>query len=184
MRRLGVGAVVLTNLLALSGCQTATRVTEVPRVDLDLGGGNRGYLVGTPPPDTAALKTTRRMVQTDVELPTLYKPTHGTAPVGPVSVEVPLPPEAVTAVEPTGGEHAAPARYDTYVVRKGDSLSSIAAKPEIYGRASRWRRIFDANRTLLKSPDRVRAGMKLKIPRGGHAEPRAVHGNKGVLYKK
>jgi len=153
-------------------------------VDLEFGGGNRGYLIGSPPPETAALKTTRRMVQTDVELPTLYKPTHGTAPVSPVSVEAPLPPEAVTAVEPTGGEQAAPARHDIYVVRKGDSLSSIAAKPEVYGKASRWRRIFNANRDLLKSPDRVRAGMKLKIPRGGHAEPRAVHGNKGVLYKK
>ena len=171
-------------LIMAAGCRSATKVTEVPRVDLELSGGNRGYLVGTPPPEAAEMKTTRRMVWTDIELPSFSKPTtHGTAPV---SVEASTPPEAGTAQElATGGEAETAVQYDTYVVKKGDSLSTIAAKPEIYGKGSRWRRIFDANRGLLKSPDRVRAGMTLKIPRG---EPRKKHhrttGNKGVLYKK
>ena len=39
----------VVGVLVISGCRTATRVTEVPRVDLELSGGNRGYLVGTPP---------------------------------------------------------------------------------------------------------------------------------------
>ena len=49
-------------------------------------------------------------------------------------------------------------------MKRGESLWSIAAKPDIYGKATRWRRIFDANRDLLKSPDRLKAGMKLRIP--------------------
>ena len=171
-------------LMLATGCRSATKVTEVPRVDLDLSGGNRGYLIGTPPPEAAETKTTRRMVWTDIELPSFSKPpTRGTAPA---SLEAFTPPEqAVTAQGPASGEAKMLAQYDTYVVQKGDSLTSIAAKPEIYGKASRWRRIFDANRGLLKSPDRVRTGMTLKIPRGEYHEKRRSNaGNKGTLYKK
>ena len=179
--QIGIGA--LTVLIS-AGCRSATKVTEVPRVDLELSGGNRGYLVGTPPPASAEMTTTRKMVWTDIELPSFTKPTaRGTAPV---SVEVAMPPEAATAQEPADGEAETPARHDTYVVQKGDSLSTIAAKPEIYGKGSQWRRIFDANRGLLKSSDRVRAGMTLKIPRGEYHKKsrRSTTGNKGILYKK
>ncbi len=81
MRRLAVGTVVLTSLLALGGCRTGTRLTEMPRVDLELSGGNRGYLVGTPPTE-AELKTTRQMVETTIELPSFYKPKPSGKPAG------------------------------------------------------------------------------------------------------
>ena len=164
--------------LTITGCRTATRVTEVPRVDLNLEGGNRGYLVGTPP-EAGELSQTRQMVATDVEIPSFYKPTHhGT----PLNVEGLAPPE----METDEGSVQVPAqRYDTYVVQKGDSLWSIAAKPEIYGKASRWRRLYDANRDLLKSPDRLRAGMTLKVPRSAD-EPTSntTYEDAGVTYKK
>ena len=180
-KRLNMATGIL-GILVAAGCRTATKVTEVPRVDLDLAGGNRGYLIGTPP-ETAALKTTRTMVQTDVEIPTFYKPTQGAAPTSSEALAQPEPEPAMTEA-PAGGEQKAAARYDTYVVQKGDSLSTIAAKPEIYGHGSRWRRIFDANRDQLKSPDRVQAGMTLKIPRGDHEEPRHTHhSKKGARHK-
>ena len=162
----------VTVLLA-GGCRTATRVTEVPRVDLSLEGGNRGYLVGTPS-EAAALKTTRQMVETDVEIPSFYRPKRGGAPV---SLEEMAPPET----EAVGGTAEAPPRvFDVYVVQKGDSLWSIAKRPEIYGKATRWRRIFDANRDQLKSPDRLHAGMTLKIPREGGGGS----SDEGTTYKK
>ena len=176
-------AVGIMGILVAVGCRTATKVTEVPRVDLDLGGGNRGYLIGTPP-ETAALKTTRTMVQTDVEIPTFYKPTQGTAPTSSEALAQPEPESAAPGTHASGEQKAA-VRYDTYVVQKGDSLSTIAAKPEIYGHGSRWRRIFDANRNLLKNPDRVRAGMTLKIPRSDDdAKPHRAKSNKKVRYNK
>ena len=182
-KRLNMAAGIMGVLVA-AGCRTATKVTEVPRVDLGLGGGNRGYLVGAPPAETEELKTTRKMVWTDVEIPTFYKPTQGAAPTSSEALAQPEPEPAMTEA-PAGGEQKAAAQYDTYVVQKGDSLSTIAAKPEIYGHGSRWRRIFDANRNLLKNSDQVQAGMTLKIPRGGeHAKRRTHKGNKGVLYKK
>ena len=50
----------------------------------------------------------------------------------------------------------------TYVVQKGDSLSKIA-KHE-YGNANEWRRIFEANKDILKDPDVILPGQTLKIP--------------------
>jgi nucleoid-associated protein YgaU len=49
-----------------------------------------------------------------------------------------------------------------YVVVSGDSLSKIAQRE--YGKASEWPRIYEANRDLLKDPDKIFPGQKLKIP--------------------
>ena len=50
----------------------------------------------------------------------------------------------------------------TYVVQKGDSLSKIA-KHE-YGNANDWRKIYEANRDIIKDPDLIHPGQVLKIP--------------------
>jgi nucleoid-associated protein YgaU len=49
-----------------------------------------------------------------------------------------------------------------YVVKKGDTLSHIAL--EVYGNAGRWREIFEANRDIIKKPNLIRPGWKLRIP--------------------
>jgi hypothetical protein len=62
-------------------------------------------------------------------------------------------------------EEAKPA---TYVTRDGDTLRSIAARPEIYGDADLWPLLLDANAEALgsKSPGKVLAeGSVLKVPR-------------------
>ena len=175
-------AVGVLGMVLIGGCvRTATRLTEMPRVDLNLESGNRGYLVGTPP-ETGSQKTTRQMIGTDIEIPSFYKAKHRAIPG---TLEDMAPPEVET--DEGAAQGAAPAgRFDTYVVQKGDSLWSIAAKPEIYGKASKWRRIFDANRNLLKSPDRVKAGMTLNIPRGDDEGPggETTYGDEGTTYKK
>jgi nucleoid-associated protein YgaU len=50
----------------------------------------------------------------------------------------------------------------TYTVMVGDSLSKIAAS--VYGRPSDWRKIYEANRDRIKSPDTVAPGLVLNIP--------------------
>ena len=80
MRRVIGLALAGAGMLILSGCRTAARVAEVPRVDLEVQGGNRGYLVGTPPA-SAERKPTRQMIQTDIELLSFYRPKHGSSPV-------------------------------------------------------------------------------------------------------
>ena len=171
--------VTIAGTIFVAGCRTATRVTEVPRVDLELSQGNRGYLIGTPP-EAASLKTTRQMIETTMEVPSFYRPRRTGQPVG---IEGLAPPEMEMGPEGETSTSQAPVRYDTYVVQKGDSLWSIAAKPQVYGKATQWRRIFDANRDVLKSPDRVRPGITLKIPRDGGTSA-TTYDDEGATYTK
>ena len=48
---------------------------------------------------------------------------------------------------------------EEYTVKKGDSLSKIASH---YG--IRWKDIFEANKDMVKNPDLIQPGWKLKIP--------------------
>jgi len=51
----------------------------------------------------------------------------------------------------------------TYVVQLGDSMRSIAQ--QVYGDASLWPRIYDANRDVIgPDPDALQVGMRLRIP--------------------
>jgi nucleoid-associated protein YgaU len=52
------------------------------------------------------------------------------------------------------------ARY--YTVAKGDTLSKIAK--EHYGDANKYPQIFDANKPMLKHPDKIYPGQVLRIP--------------------
>lgn len=64
------------------------------------------------------------------------------------------------------GESSAPVAASsapaTHVVKPGESLSGIALA--LFGDASRWSDIYRANRTVLKNPNRIAAGMALRIP--------------------
>ena len=48
------------------------------------------------------------------------------------------------------------------VVVAGDSLSKIAKRE--YGNANDWPRIFEANKDVLKDPNKIFPGQKLRIP--------------------
>ncbi|TWT42357.1 LysM domain/BON superfamily protein [Phycisphaerae bacterium RAS1] len=50
----------------------------------------------------------------------------------------------------------------TYVVRKGDTLSEISEK--MYGDADKWEKIYNANKSRVKDPKRLKVGTKLVIP--------------------
>lgn len=49
-----------------------------------------------------------------------------------------------------------------YEVKSGDSLSKIAKRE--YGDANKWPEIFEANKDILKDPNKIFPGQKLKIP--------------------
>lgn len=52
-----------------------------------------------------------------------------------------------------------------YTVVKGDTLSKIAK--QFYGDANAYQQIFEANRPMLKDPDRIYPGQNLRIPPKG-----------------
>lgn len=67
-----------------------------------------------------------------------------------------------TAPSPSGAPAAKSAAPRVYVVQAGDSLSKISKK--FYGDANSWRRIFEANKDVVKNPDLIQPGWKLRIP--------------------
>ncbi len=166
-------------IVLLAGCRTTTRITDIPRVDLELSGaGNRGYLLGTAPESTN-LKTTRQILEADIEIPSYYKPKPRSG-IGAGQVESSESNEQQGIAVGGSSQEAETGPMDTYVVQKGDTLSAIAAKPEIYGKATKWNRLLKANHELLKgNPKHLRAGMTLKIPRGAAAEASTASGEEG-----
>jgi nucleoid-associated protein YgaU len=50
----------------------------------------------------------------------------------------------------------------SYTVKSGDTLSAIAKSQ--YGDASKYNRIFEANRNILSDPDEIKPGQVLNIP--------------------
>ncbi|CAB5608292.1 MULTISPECIES: peptidoglycan-binding protein LysM [Pseudomonas] len=58
------------------------------------------------------------------------------------------------------GPVAQAARFVT--VEKGDTLSAIAKK--VYGDPNKYQKIFEANKPMLKHPDKIYPGQVLRIP--------------------
>ena len=61
---------------------------------------------------------------------------------------------------------AASGQFTEYVVQYGDTLSEIAEK--FLGSQSRYNEIYEANKDRMASPDRLRVGKAIRIPRQIH----------------
>ena len=151
-------------IIILSGCLTMRSYTkEEPRKDLEIE-GNQGYLSGEvkEEPRESRLGDTRTISVVEIEFgPREAKKeaveeeaAEGEAPEGEVKLlttEV-----AMTAVVPDQKEEA---QY--YVVQKNDTLQKISHK--FYGTTRKWNFIYKANKSVLKSPDKLHPGVELLI---------------------
>ena len=71
----------------------------------------------------------------------------------------------VAAVKTDDITVAAPAEESVfYEVKKGDSLWKIAETVYGKGNGGKYQAIFDANKPMLKDPDKIYPGQKLRIP--------------------
>lgn len=98
--------------------------------------------------------------------PAAASPATTTAARPAATPSTPTPTPTVAAPAPAPAPRPAPpqtASLEMYVVKPGDSLSRIASR--VYGDASKWNVIFEANRTTLPKPESVRVGQELVIPR-------------------
>lgn len=68
--------------------------------------------------------------------------------------------EKVRADELSAPEQTIEVQY--YIVAKGDSLWKIAEK--FYGNGSKYTGIFEENREVIKDPDLIFPGQKIRIP--------------------
>jgi len=178
----GIGMAAALTLGGVGCAKISTQVVEKPRVDQSLAKGNRGTLMGTPPEATPR-RTTRKIIQADVELATAgemtpwkVKKQEAAAPeVAGMESAAPVAEPAPMAEEPKRFEKLREALAplipkeekpepvtQTYIVEKGDTLGEISFK--MYGTSKKWRLIYEANRNTLKSPNRIVVGQKLMIP--------------------
>ena len=58
----------------------------------------------------------------------------------------------------------------TYQVKEGDTLESIAGRGEVYGDSSKWRLLYEGNRSQIRDPKILHPGQILQIPRGETAQ--------------
>jgi len=87
---------------------------------------------------------------------TLVKPVQKKAAV---SKPAPRKPVAMTAPKPAPAQPS----VQTYRVQEGDTLSRISSK--MYNDSKKWNKIFEANRSTMRTPGNLKVGQVLIIPR-------------------
>jgi hypothetical protein len=98
----------------------------------------------------------------------------GPAPAGPVNLyrrnvmsmgnnkpddDMPDFSDVASGASSTAGTQAT---FKMYTIVGGDSLSKIAKRE--MGNANDWQKIFDANKDVIKDPNKIFPGQKIKIP--------------------
>jgi hypothetical protein len=90
---------------------------------------------------------------------------HANQPASPAinSAEPEFPPEEPNAFDWTKFEKETNRKTERFhIVGRNETLSEVARRH--YGSARQWRKIYNANRSVIKNPDNLRPGTKLIIP--------------------
>jgi nucleoid-associated protein YgaU len=90
---------------------------------------------------------------------------HANQPVSAVInlAEPEFPPEEPNAFDWTKFEKEANRKTERFhIVGRNETLSEVARR--YYGSAGQWRKIYNANHSVIKNPDTLRPGTKLIIP--------------------
>ena len=151
------GICVLTSTVALSGCVARTYNITRDRVDQELSStsGNRGYIMGQAP-EPKERKTTRTTRVFELELGGANKTScPATTPLATETIEEPK------MVQETQTDEAN-LSFEKYTVVKNDTLQKISNK--FYGTTKRWMKLYEANKDVLRGPDKLYAGQILNIP--------------------
>ena len=181
---------VTMGVMVIYGCASTKdvevrRYTEIrDRVDQDMSEGNAGYLAGTPQPeDRSDFRKTRKIYVLEVskvaggdEESVMVEPSDAEAAqdtdAGDEYYEeepefmVPPKESRVIEEEPSAGYASQPSAAQPsatpYTIQKDDTLQKISKK--FYDSYSKWPRIYDANRDVLDSPDKIKPGTVIQIP--------------------
>lgn len=93
--------------------------------------------------------------------------TNPPAPVTPPTVTpAPVQPKPDTGADVSDGADTSVSKTlvyaRTYTVKDGDTLKSLAKK--YYGKSSKWKKIYNANKKKIPASQKLKKGMKLTIP--------------------
>jgi LysM repeat protein len=160
-----VGICMLTSSLALSGCVARTYELTRDRVDQDLSSsaGNRGYIMGkAPAPQERKPDRTTRVFE--IELGSAKKSSAKCPAITPLATNAAT--EEPAMAQETQAQEAQDENtnlsFEKYTVRKNDTLQKISQK--FYGTTKRWMKIYEANKDVLKGPNKLYPGQTLNIP--------------------
>jgi len=156
---------VLLTVVFLVGCMTVrTYEIEKPRIDTDIE-GNRGFLSGTPKSEVQPNKlgSTRKVSVVEIE----FGSSKGEPEAEIAAQELFVEEEVISdqgsmAVNSSGEKISSVETYTWYTVNKNDTLQKISH--QFYGTTRKWQSIYEANQDVLKSPDKLYPGLKIRIP--------------------
>ncbi len=156
----------LSFAFVLSGCVVRTYPLTKDRVDQDLT-GNRGFIQGQAPAGEEKERKTTRITQV-VEIE-LRSPLKFEKMPKPKVEETPMV-KSEEQVEGNKGyiassispEIAEPGTIEKYTVQKKDTLQKISQK--FYGTSKLWKWIYDANKDVLKGPNKIYPGQVINVP--------------------
>lgn len=156
-------------LSVISGCVVRTYKITKDRADQDLTAGNRGYVSGQVPAEEKPRKATRTTQAIEIELRSPLK--FEKMPKEKVYEEkaAAFPEEEAAgnlgfveqSIEPDILEPGM-LNYEKYTVEKNDTLQKISQK--FYGTTKKWTKIYDANKDVLKGPNKIYPGQVINIP--------------------
>ena len=167
-------------VIGIAGCVVRTYPVTKDRIDQDLSTGNRGYLEGQIPESLEAKerKTTRTTQAVEIEL---YPPIRfEKMPKSEFREE--------TGIQKTEDQELwgnrgyitesytpVPLESETvniqkYTVQKGDTLQKISKK--FYGTTKEWTKIYEANKDIIKGPNKIYPGQAINIPVEPLKEPK------------
>lgn len=174
---------VLFFIFVLSGCVVRTYPVTRDRVDQVIDEGNGGYLRGKSSGNNEVKerKTTRTTQVVEIELhsPIRFEKAPILKQTEKVTPEVIVKDKEVWGNqgfinEKTADESARPIEKfmplvdktmfspKEYKVQAGDTLQKISKK--FYGTTVKWNTIYDANRDVLKRPDKIYPGQIINVP--------------------
>jgi len=110
--------------------------------------GNKGYVKKNQFPEQRLMPAAREQ--------------KGITRLGGASTSTRMPRVVYQSSKPASAKTKSLKEEAFYVVKKGDTLQKISDK--VYGTTKRWKNIYEANRKVLKSPNKIKPGQKLVIP--------------------
>lgn len=157
-------------LIACFGCSVKTYTVLKERPDRGMA-GNQGYLMGGPSQKKETTQKKRKTYVTEIEFGKQKYDQEEAALGQQIGEEAKADDYYILEEKPivldelsTTAQEETPGTMSSYVVKKGDTLEKIAARPEVYNNKNKWHRIYEANKDSIKNPDRIKAGQVLKIP--------------------
>lgn len=166
--RVSIGLITVLSAFTLmqSGCVVRTYQVTKERTDQDLGAGNRGLMQGKALDGSLKeRKLTRTLQAIEIEMHPLIKFKKSTRQKKMPQSEAEAGKEALDSglsLQADTQEAATQMRLQPYTVAKGDTLQKISQK--FFGTSKKWMGIYEANKDVLKSPDKVFPGQEIQIP--------------------